>query len=121
MVSAAFKWHDAFFKVPNVNVYIQSHLKPSNLYSKAFNRQFRLKLKTFSSEECHDVPKTHCRKIPIKIPHEKCKQVPEKQCIEVPYQVPKKIPHEVCQDIPYEQCHDVPEKIPKQIPKASFK
>ena len=67
------------------------------------------------------MPKTHCHKVPIQVPHEKCKHVPEKQCIEVPYQVPKKIPHEVCQDIPYEKCHSVPEKIPKQIPKVGSK
>ena len=38
-------------------------------------------------EDCHDIPKTHCRKVPFQVPHEKCKPVPEKECIEVPYQV----------------------------------
>ena len=52
-----FSFVKTFFKVPNVNVYIQSHLKPSNLYSKAFDRQFRLKLKTFLQRSAMTFPK----------------------------------------------------------------
>ena len=34
-------------------------------------------------EECHDIPRTYCKKIPFQVPHEKCKPIPEKNCIQV--------------------------------------